>query len=105
MQKKVMLTPEERSLAMKNLIEINKKYNGRINAMAGPLSDARSWKEITESVRKGKKGIPGRGYLIGCGGIMNKLAVRADGVITPCSQLPHIELGQINKDRFKRYMA
>ena len=30
---------------------------------------------------------------------MTKLGVRADGVITPCAQLPGIELGRINRDR------
>ena len=29
---------------------------------------------------------------------MSKIAVRADGVIVPCNQLPHIELGRINRD-------
>ena len=29
---------------------------------------------------------------------MSKIAVRADGVVVPCAQMPHIELGSINKD-------
>jgi radical SAM protein with 4Fe4S-binding SPASM domain len=29
---------------------------------------------------------------------MSQFAVRADGVMTPCIQMSHIELGRINKD-------
>jgi SynChlorMet cassette radical SAM/SPASM protein ScmE len=32
---------------------------------------------------------------------MSKIAVRADGVIIPCCQIPHIELGRINKNGLK----
>jgi SynChlorMet cassette radical SAM/SPASM protein ScmE len=39
--------------------------------------------------------------LKGCSGTMTKLAIRADGVIIPCSQMSHIELGRINKDDLK----
>ena len=42
--------------------------------------------------------MPDRGYLRACGGIMSKMAVRADGVMTPCTQMGHIELGRINRD-------
>jgi SynChlorMet cassette radical SAM/SPASM protein ScmE len=97
----VQLNTEERSLAMEILLELNKKYNGRIGATAGPLAEAKTWLEIEEARREGKDRIPGRGYLTGCGGPMDHLAVRADGVIIPCCQIPHIELGRINKDDLK----
>jgi SynChlorMet cassette radical SAM/SPASM protein ScmE len=97
----VQLTPEEHSLAMKTLVRLNKRYQGRISASAGPLAEARSWL-MMERARIEKKGaMPGRGYLIGCGGPMTSLAVRADGVIVPCSQMSHIELGMINRDSLK----
>lgn len=94
----VQLSPQERSFAMEILLKLNQKYNGRINAAAGPLAEAREWLEMERAHRKGEKGLPGRGYLTGCGGTMNKMAVRADGVMVPCSQMSHIELGRINQD-------
>ncbi len=42
--------------------------------------------------------MPNRGSLTGCGCYREHLAVRADGVITPCTMLSHIELGRINRD-------
>jgi SynChlorMet cassette radical SAM/SPASM protein ScmE len=97
----VQLTAEEHSLAMEILLKLNKKYNGRIGATAGPLADARNWLEMEQARREGKDRIPGRGYLTSCGGVMSKLAVRADGVMVPCSQMPQIELGRINQDDLK----
>jgi SynChlorMet cassette radical SAM/SPASM protein ScmE len=97
----VQLTPEERSLAMETLLKLTKKYNDRISADAGPLAEGRDWLEMERARREGKDRIPGRGYLISCGGVMSKMAVRADGVMVPCSQMPQSELGRINKDDLK----
>jgi SynChlorMet cassette radical SAM/SPASM protein ScmE len=97
----VELTTEERILAMETLLKLTKKYNGRISAQAGPLAEARNWVEMEQARREGKDRLPGRGYLTACGGTMNKIAVRADGVTVPCCQIPHIELGRINKDDLK----
>jgi SynChlorMet cassette radical SAM/SPASM protein ScmE len=97
----VQLTSEERSLAMEILLELTKKYNGRISANAGPLAEGRSWLEMERARQEGRDCMPGRGYLTGCGGPMSKIAVRADGVMVPCAQMPHIEIGRINKDDLK----
>lgn len=97
----VQLNADERLLAMKKLIQLTKKYPGRISATAGPLAEARSWLQMEQARQVGKESISGGGYLTGCGGPMDKLAVRADGVIIPCQQLSHIELGQINRDDLK----
>jgi SynChlorMet cassette radical SAM/SPASM protein ScmE len=94
----VQLTAEERSMAMETLLELNNQYNGRISATAGPLTEGRDWLEMEKALREGQESINGRGYLSGCNGPMNTLAVRADGVMVPCSQMSHIELGRINKD-------
>jgi SynChlorMet cassette radical SAM/SPASM protein ScmE len=94
----IQLDVEERSLAMELLLGLNKKYNGRIQAAAGPLAEAHDWIEMEKARREGKKNIPGRGYLTSCGGVMEKIAVRADGIIVPCIQISHIELGRINRD-------
>ncbi len=97
----VQLTIEERSLAMETLLRLHKKYNGRIGASAGPLAEGKNWLEMEKARREGKARIPGRGYLTGCGGPISKMAVRADGVMVPCIQMSHIELGQINRDDLK----
>ena len=94
----VQLTFEERSLAMETLLKLSRKYNGRVGATAGPLSEARDWLEMEKARQEGKEGIPGRGYLVSCGGVFSKLAVRADGVVVPCNQMGHIELGRINQE-------
>jgi SynChlorMet cassette radical SAM/SPASM protein ScmE len=97
----VELTPSERSFAMKELLRLNRKYPGRITATAGPLAEATMFWEMERARREGKASIPGRGSLCGCGGTMSKLAVRADGTMVPCCQVPMIELGRINRDSLK----
>ena len=94
----VQLNAAERTLAMETLLRLTKIYNGRISATAGPLAEGRDWLKMLKALREGQESINGRGYLSGCNGPMNTLAVRADGVMTPCSQMSHIELGRINKD-------
>ena len=97
----VMLSPEDRILAIEKLLSLTEKYQGRISAQAGPLAEGRNWLEMEKARKEGKENIPGRGFLTSCGGVFSKIAVRADGTIVPCSQMPHIELGRINKDNLK----
>jgi len=97
----VSLEAEERSLAMKKLLDLNRRYNNRIGGMAGPLAEARNWAGMERSRRENRESIPGRGYLTGCRGPMKTIGVRADGIIVPCTQLCNIELGRINKDDLK----
>ena len=97
----VQLTTDERSVAMETLLRLSNQYNGRISAAAGPLADAKGWLKMEKARREGVDAIPGRGCLTGCGGVMSKLAVRADGIIVPCGQMGHIGLGRINKDDLK----
>lgn len=94
----VMLTAEERSIAMETLLRLNKRYNGRIQASAGPLAEARQWLRMVRAFNQGEKPFPNGGYLRGCNGLMSRLSVRADGVIVPCAQMGHIGLGVINRD-------
>lgn len=92
------LTVDEHSLAMETLLVLTDKYPGRINASAGPLADAQFWLEMEHSRRENRERTAGRGFLTGCSGPMQTIAVRADGAIIPCSQLPHLILGRINQD-------
>ncbi|MBW1743503.1 MAG: SynChlorMet cassette radical SAM/SPASM protein ScmE [Deltaproteobacteria bacterium] len=94
----VGLSTEDRTLAMDTLLKLNKRYNNRISANAGPLAEATMWPEMERARRNGNEHIPDRGRLTACGCVMDKIAVRADGVIVPCTMLSHIELGRINKD-------
>ncbi len=93
----VSLTPGERSHAMRALLDLAERYNGRISAAAGPLAEARMWTEMERARREGGE-ISNRGYLRACGGMWSKLAVRADGVMVPCNMMSHIPLGTINRD-------
>ncbi len=87
----VSLTVEDRTRAMATLAGLAERYGGRITAQAGPLAEARMWGEM---LRGGGDG----GVLSSCGGVWSALAVRADGVYVPCTLLPMIELGRINRD-------
>ena len=97
----VGLSTEDRTLAMDTLVRLNRKYNNRITAQAGPLAEADMWPEMERARRNGNEHISDRGHLTACGCVMDKIALRADGVIVPCTMLSHIELGRINRDDFK----
>ena len=94
----VQLTTEDRQLAMNALLQLDRKYGGRISAQAGPLAEGKMWLIMEEARREGMASMPGRGHLTGCGCPFSKIAVRTDGVIVPCNMLSHIELGRINRD-------
>jgi SynChlorMet cassette radical SAM/SPASM protein ScmE len=97
----IQLNVEERSLAMATLLKLERKYPGRITANAGPLAEARMWLEMEQARRSRQPARPTGGCLLSCGGVFTKMAVRADGVMVPCSQMPHIELGRINRDSLR----
>lgn len=94
----VQLTACEYSEAMAKLLELDKKYNGRILAQAGPLASAKMWKKMEEAKQKDVEGFIDCGCLRSCSGVFNRIAVLADGTIVPCNQLSHIKLGKINND-------
>ncbi len=97
----VQLTVEERSLAMDTLLRLNVKYDGRIGAQAGPLAEAQDWLTMEKARLENQKAFTDCGYLRSCGGFFSKMAVRADGVMVPCDQMSHVELGRINQDNVK----
>lgn len=92
-----LLTPGERLKAMRVLAHLDAVYPGRIHANAGPLADWRMFRAMEEARVAGKP-LPGRGRLVGCGCIFDRLAVRADGAIIPCVMLPQLVLGQVGTD-------
>jgi SynChlorMet cassette radical SAM/SPASM protein ScmE len=89
----IVLTNSERKQAMETLANLNKKYNGRIGATAGPLASAANFADIEQACKQGKTGTPGRGTLCSCGGVFNKLAILHDGTIVPCNMLPTLVMG------------
>ncbi len=97
----VQLTAEDRSSAMATLLRLNRKYDNRISAAAGPLAEAKMWMKMEEARREGQKSLPPCGYLTSCGCMWSKIDIRADGVMIPCTQMSHIELGRINSDDLK----
>jgi SynChlorMet cassette radical SAM/SPASM protein ScmE len=94
----VQLTATDRVVAMESLLRLTQKYNGHISAAAGPLAEGRGWLEMERARVEGRAPMPGRGFLTGCNGTSNHIALRADGAIVPCSQLPHLEMGRMGKD-------
>ncbi|MCU0573435.1 MAG: SynChlorMet cassette radical SAM/SPASM protein ScmE [Syntrophobacteraceae bacterium] len=96
----LQLTVEERTEAMKCLMSLVKRYGKRISATAGPLAEAQLWTEMESARLAGKAQPPDRGYLMACGAVMRKMAVRPDGAMVPCSHLSHLVMGRINRDDF-----
>jgi SynChlorMet cassette radical SAM/SPASM protein ScmE len=94
----VMLTTQDRQVVMETLLRLSEQYNGCIAAQAGPLAEGQMWRRMEEARMKDAPPFPDGGYLTACGCHNSKINVRADGVITPCSMLPHMELGRMNQD-------
>ena len=94
----VLLNIVERKEAMATLLRLAAKYDGRISANAGPLADGRMWHRMEEARVQNAPAFNNGGHLTACGCTFSKIAVRADGVIIPCSMLAHLELGRINHD-------
>jgi SynChlorMet cassette radical SAM/SPASM protein ScmE len=93
----MFLTPGLRLHAMHVLAELDESYQGRIEASAGPLADWKMFHEM-EAARQSGQPISGRGYLVGCGCIFSRIAIRADGAYVPCVMLPQMVLGHIGVD-------
>lgn len=94
----VMLGADERLQAVVTLLRLAEEYDGRISAQAGPLADGQMWREMEEARTEGRPPFPNGGRLSACGCPTSKLAVRADGVMIPCTMLSHVELGRVNQD-------
>ncbi len=96
----VMMSVDEYSMAMEELLHLSRKYQGRISAQSGPLADAVNWMKMERASQSQQIAPIMIGHLTGCGGVFKQMDVRADGVIVPCTHLSHIELGRINHDDF-----
>jgi Fe-coproporphyrin III synthase len=94
----ILLSTSERENAMIALLALEKHYPGRILAAAGPLAEAHMWEEMETKRRSREPGPKLGGTLSGCGCTFNRIAVRPDGVIIPCTLLAQVELGRINQN-------
>lgn len=94
----VMLNLEQRQEAMRTLLDLAERYDDRITATAGPLAEARMWRDMEDARAQAAPPRANRGHLTGCGCHWNKLAIRADGAIVTCTMLAHMVLGWINQD-------
>lgn len=94
------MNASEFSEAMMIIQEIQKKYPNQINAQAGPQACTSMWRQMEKAVNGDESTIQESrcGFLGSCGCIWNNIAVRADGIMLPCGQLPQMELGRINHD-------
>ncbi|MBN1315675.1 MAG: radical SAM protein [Anaerolineales bacterium] len=97
----LMLTRHDRQKAMDILMALDRKYEGRIDAQAGPLVMAKELADIQRLMAKGETSKPGRGYLSACGGVFSKLDVQHDGTIVPCQLLPELTMGKIVEVNFQ----
>jgi SynChlorMet cassette radical SAM/SPASM protein ScmE len=98
-QKDIVLTAQQQVLAMKTLARLQRHYNGRITATAGPLAKWHSYREMEKARKTGAKSLRWKmGYLTACGCVFNKLSVHPDGIITPCNMLTKLTLGHINRE-------
>jgi SynChlorMet cassette radical SAM/SPASM protein ScmE len=95
----VLLDPEAHHTAMETLLKLWHRYDGKISASAGPLALAWRWHQMETARLQGAQPFSDGGYLTGCGCTAQKLAVRADGTLIPCTMLPDMALGRINQDR------
>jgi len=89
----IVLTARQRRQAMETLVELDRRYPGRIHAAAGPLALARHFAAMEEALAAGETGMPGRGTLSACGCVWAKLAVQPDGALVPCHILGTPVLG------------
>jgi len=98
----VTLRPEQRVQAMRTLSALARRYPGRVLAMAGPLAQARVFAAM-RAARAGRAAAPpGAGRLTACGCVFARMAVLHDGAMVPCSLLPHLHMGRINRDSVSR---
>lgn len=98
---KVLLSTADREEAMDTLLRLSEKYDGRISAQAGPLAETKHWSKMEKARLQQEPPFPNGGHLTGCGCPSDKMAVRADGVMVPCTMLAHMELGRINQDSLR----
>ncbi|RJX21228.1 MAG: radical SAM protein [Desulfobulbus sp.] len=98
----VLITEEERRLASSTLAKLNRRYDNRISATAGPLALANHFADLDDRLARGEIQMSGRGTLSSCGGVFSKMAVLHDGTMVPCNLLPSMIMGKIGIDPLQK---
>jgi SynChlorMet cassette radical SAM/SPASM protein ScmE len=105
----VVLTRQERQQAMEALLALSERYDGRVNATAGPLALAHELADLKDRLARSETGRPDRGALASCGGVFSQLGVYHDGTIVPCHLLPDLPMGRVGEvslqDVWRRHPA
>ena len=96
------LDVSERSETMAVFAVLNQRYPGRIQANAGPLAEMRMWSEMERARLGGSAPAYPVGALTACGCVFDRMAIRADGVMIPCTMLSHMEMGRVNQDSLQQ---
>lgn len=97
----VILTRDLRQQAINILTALNKHYDGRISAQAGPLAMAREFADIQARMARSETGNPGRGTLSACGGVFNRMSINHEGILLPCTMLTSMPMGKMGTDDLK----
>jgi len=101
-QASIALLPEQQVRAMKSLARLAERYDGRVQATAGPLAKWRGYREMEHAKETGEKTTTWQmGYLTACGCMYSKLSVHHEGLITPCNILAKLEMGRMNVDSLR----
>ena len=70
-----MLMPEQQVEAMRVLSRLAERYDGRVQASAGPLAKWQIYKDMEHARATGEKPSTWQmGYLTACGGVFSKCA-------------------------------
>ena len=93
----IRLPPELERAAMLALARLDRRYPGRVTAMAGPLARWRMFHAMETARFGGGEPTPLMGCLTACGCVFDKIAVNHDGTITPCNMLATMVMGRINE--------
>lgn len=100
-QDEVALTLDERMRAMRAMLAVERKFPGRIVAQAGPLADAHAWRRMEAARQAEAPPFAMGGRLTACGCVFARMGVRSDGSMIPCTLLPHLVMGRINRDTLR----
>jgi SynChlorMet cassette radical SAM/SPASM protein ScmE len=93
----IRLPPELERVAMLSLARLDRRYPGRVIAMAGPLARWRMFHAMEKTRTAGGEPTPRMGRLTACGCVFDKIAVNHDGTITPCNMLATMVMGGIGE--------
>jgi SynChlorMet cassette radical SAM/SPASM protein ScmE len=98
-QGEITLTSAEKREAMRTMERLLARYDGRLQAQAGPQAKLRMYAEMEHARETGEMTTRWQmGHLSACGCVFSKLDVLHDGTVVPCHLLYDLHLGTIGSD-------